>query len=186
MELLKIDELFMLRGQSMQNYPFIIVGLVKHTLTHQEFHEIGLAISSLTFSGECSPVQLDLLLANKLALVSGYLSIAGCTMHLPHSAGFSGGVLGDPSNPPSHAESILENISNGWTLLTFPESPGMACDSLLPDIPNAIILRCKTGVPDHNTLLSLSLYSEMAGAKRCIAITDGSGVGAVGAALIRK
>ena len=186
MRLVRIDELFMLSGHSIQNYPFIIVGLVRNTATQQEFHEIASSISSLTFPERCSPVELDLLLAGRLALVSRYLIIAGCTIHLPHVMGFSGGVLGDPMDQPIHAESIWEYLSNGWTLLTFPESPGMACDSLLTDIPNAVILRSKAGVPDHNTLLSLSRYSEIAGAQRCIAITDGSGVGAVGAALIRK
>ena len=181
-----MDNLWMLAGHTCQDYPFILVGYsLEQQLYHQIF-DIGLAMSSLVIPDACHPVKLDYLLASALQPLANLCVVAGCTIRALNVPAFSGGVLGDPGSSPSSAGGLVENLSGAWSLVTFPQSPGMAQNVKISSLPSAVQALCTERVPDDYTLKQLSVYTQSIGADKFMAITDGSGPGAYGAALIRK
>ncbi|MDR3560343.1 MAG: hypothetical protein P4N59_02715 [Negativicutes bacterium] len=186
MQTVHIEELFMIGGRTLQNYRFIVAGLAPALSANMEIASLGAAVAALSIPEHCAPDRLDLLLAKTLRQSAGVIPIAGCTIEVPDLDGFSGGVLGETAQEPLDAGGELEKLAGGWTLLTFPGSPGMACDTEIAHIPDSVRTVCTLGKADDKAIVSLAAFSQSAGASRSIAITDGSGAGACGAALIRK
>lgn len=186
MQVCRIEELWILAGHTRQDYPFILTGCITNQQSYHQIFNIGLNMSVLTLPASCPPVELDLLLASILQPLAGSVVIAGCTIHVPGVPGFSGGVLGDPAGNPCSAGGLIENLNNSWSLVTFPGGPGMAQNVTISQLPLSIRALCTDAVRDHNTLQHLSAYTKSIGADKFIAVTDGSGPAAHGAALIRN
>ncbi|SDF76512.1 hypothetical protein [Sporomusa acidovorans] len=186
MRIYRIVDLLMLGGRTGQGYPFILAGCIPDEQAYNLFVSAGYELQSLIVSKECDPVTLDCLLANRLQSLAAATFLAGCTLHVPGVAGFSGGVLGDPGQTACSAGGCSEAMNNGWSLLTFPGGPGLAADREIPDLPARVQAICTESVPNHMTLISLSEYLTRMGAGKVIGITDGSGPTACGAALIRQ
>lgn len=186
MRICHIDDLWILAGRTRQDYPFILAGCGSVLQGYRQIFDVGRSMESLTVPGSCHPVQLDLLLAAMLQPMAGSFAVAGCTISIPGITGFSGGVLGDPADSPSSSEGLAETLKTPWSLITFPGGPGMAQNVRLSCLPFPVKALCTKTVPDHSTLEQLSAYTKSIGADKFIAVTDGSGPGACGAALIRS
>jgi|GEM_PF-6643751 hypothetical protein len=186
MQISCLEDLWILAGHTRQNYPFILVGHASTEKAYRKMLSLGLEMSSIMMIDSCHPIKLDILLATKLQVLAGFFSIAGCTIHVPNVPGSSGGVLGDPTSRPSSAAGLVENLKNSWSLVTFPAGPGMAQNVRLSRLPPSIKALCTENTPDHYMLQQLSTYTNSIGADKFIAVTDGSGPGACGVALIRN
>ncbi|TWH47107.1 hypothetical protein [Sporomusa sp. KB1] len=186
MRIYRIADLLMLGGRTSQDYPYILVGWIPDEQAYRLFLSLGFQLQSLIIPSACDPITLDCLLANRLQPLAGATFLAGCTLHVPGIAGFSGGVLGDPGQEACSAEGCNEPLTKGWSLLTFPGGPGMAVDREVTDLSARLQTVCTESVPDHNTLISLSEYLAQRGVGKVVGLTDGSGPAACGAALIRQ
>lgn len=176
----------MIAGYTRQKFPFILAGCSLEAQLPRQVFAAGALLRSLHIPGACPPVQLDLLLVEVLQLLAGTCIVAGATIYVPGTPGVSGGVLGDPASSPQSAGGLIEILRPPWSLVAFPGGPGMAQNIELPVIPAAVQAICAANVPDHRTLQRLSAYTYAAGGGKFIALTDGSGPGACGAALIRN
>lgn len=181
-----IGELFMVGGRTVQNCRFILAGLASDQIENNGIARLGACIATLSFPEQCGPHRLDMMLAEAVLPLKGVAPIVGCTIEVPGIAGLSGGILGSTEKEPCSAAGESEQLPDGWSLLTFPGSPGIACDSNLNDAPDWVLEMCTSDKPNADTIYGLSSYSHHVRATRCIAITDGSGPEASGAALIRK
>lgn len=186
MQVRRLDDLWLLSGYTRQNYPFILTGYAASPQAYSEIFNAGLAMKALAIPEACHPVTLDLLLANLLQAMAGTFPVAGCTISVPGVPGASGGVLGDPASTPASSAGLIEDLSMPWSLVTFSGGPGMAQNIKLSSLPVSVKSLCTSTIPDHSTLEQLSVYTKSIGADKFIAITDGSGPGACGAALIRS
>lgn len=186
MQVCRMDDLWILAGHTRQDYPFILAGCVSDRQAYPQIFNVGLSMKSLTIPVSYHPVKLDILLASMLQPMADSFAVAGCTISVPDVPGFSGGVLGDPAVNPSSAGGLIENLQTSWSLATFPGGPGMAQNVKLSYLPLSVKALCTTAVPNHTTLQQLSAYTKNIGADKFIAVTDGSGPGACGAALIRS
>ncbi len=185
MQLGRLEDLWILAGRTRQDYPFILAGCVSAPQSDQQIFNLALTIHSLTIPAACHPVTLDLLLANNIQTATTAFSLIGCTMQVPGVPAFSGGILGDPNSSPVSAGGLIEALPGNWSLVTFPGSPGMAQNINITQLPSDIQELCTNSIPNHRTLQRLSAYTKKIGADKFVAITDGSGPDACGAALIR-
>lgn len=186
MHICRLEDLWILAGHTRQDYPFILVGCAFDQQSYPQIFDLGLSINSLLIPCACHPVKLDLLLAAMLQPWGNSLIIAGATIGVPNVPGLSGGVLGDPASSPCSSGGLIENLKGSWSLVTFPGGPGMAQNVKITHLPPAVQALDRENIPDHNTLQRLSVYTKNIGADKFIAVTDGSGPGACGAALIRS
>ncbi|MBP1764050.1 MAG: hypothetical protein H6Q65_1108 [Firmicutes bacterium] len=185
MQLGRMEDLWILAGRTRQAYPFILAGCLSAPQSDRKIFDLALAIHSLSIPAACHPVTLDLLLANSLQTAATPFSLAGCTIQVPGVPACSGGILGDPNSSPASAGGLIESLPGQWSLVTFPGSPGMAQNITITCLPPEIQALCTHNTPDHRTLQHLSAYTNKLGADKFVAITDGSGPDARGAALIR-
>jgi len=185
MQLGHLEDLWILAGRTRQDYPFILAGCLSAPQSDRQIFNLALTIQALTIPATCHPVTLDLLLANSLQTASNTFSLVGCTIEVPGVPAFSGGILGDPNSSPVSAGGLIEALPGNWSLVTFPGSPGMAQNINITQLPPDIQELCTNNTPDYRTLQQLSAYTQTIGADKFVAITDGSGPHAQGAACIR-
>ena len=176
----------MLAGRTQQGYPYIAAGCVSIKGKIPFVLDLGRKLRFLAAPEACHPVSLDLLLAELLQPLADSFVMIGCTIGIPDVPGFSGGVLGNPGISPRSAEGFMEKLEDDWTLITFPGGPGLAVKGKNSILPASIQEIRGKHIPDFRTLRCLADYAETAGVDEIIAITDGSGPGAQGAALIRS
>ena len=183
MRIVEIEDMFMVGGFTVQKHPYIIAGVVAPGQDVQAVFQICGNLAKTDFTHEPSPYGLDKLLADRLALLAGKCVIAGCTINVPGVAGLAGGVLGDPATEPCDAGGQTDLLNCGWQLLTFPGGPGMACEQSTPAL-SSIFADEKGSCTDSELIMKWAAITQAYGAGRCVAISDGSGAGADGAALI--
>ena len=183
MRIVKIEDVFMAGGFTVQKYPYIIAGVLANLKSGAAVFSLCGRLAETSFPPELSPSGLDRLLADRLIMLAGKCVIAGCTIKVPGVAGLAGGVLGDPGDQPRGAEGQTDLLACGWRLLTFPGGPGMAWEQNSREL--APLLRDEKGTcPDSELITKWAAIAQACGEGRCIAISDGSGAGADGAALI--
>ena len=72
-------------------------------------------------------ITIDMKIANIIIQhTKGKFNFAGgCIISNTTKNYSSGGVIGNPNTPPKSAEGIFENIAKGYTMLSYPEGPGI-------------------------------------------------------------
>lgn len=186
MQICHIDDLWMLAGRTQQDYPYIVAGCVSLSGKMPPVSYLEQNLRLLTAPEACHPVSLDLLLAELLQPLADSFVMIGCTIRVPSVPEFSGGVLGNPGRSACSAEGFVEKLEDDWTLVAFPGGPGLAVKGEHSVVPASIREIRGTHASDYRRLRRLAVYADTVGADEIIAVADGSGPGAQGAALIRS
>ena len=183
LEVYTINNLFLLGGRTHERHPFLVIG--RHfRLDPAFFSQLQSQLEGFTAPSVCSPGNLDRLLAAALKKVKPWPLLIGGTIRIPGIKARTGGVIGSPSQTAQPAGGRLEKMEDGWRLLSFSGGPGLAFkekeyDSYYPDMK-------KGGGTGKEFLLSLAMQAYSAGVEDFIALTDGTGSGAAGSAVIQS
>lgn len=182
MNIYKINNLFLIGGQTKDGFPYLAAG--KQSLPDpQYFIVLRSLLDKFSVPPHCSPQSLDRLLAAELSKARPWPDLIGCTIKVPGIPGPTGGVLGKPSHKAIPAANNLEILGDGWKILSFQGSPGLAYKeaagrTFYPEIK-------REGIPGKELLLQLAVQAYSSGVEELIAITDGTGKSARGSALIQ-
>lgn len=179
-----IDDLALFAGHTSQGFPYVVAGCLASCPLMEAKRELWAAMDGLTVWPACSPHKLDIVLAEALRKVSGKFAVIGATIAVPDISGQGGGVLGDPGQDSRSAEGIEEQLPGGWKLLTYPGGPGIAYQGGGASELTGSIDALTELAEGKQLLLGLAEIAALTGLNKMIAITDGSGAGSEGAAMI--
>jgi hypothetical protein len=178
-----IEDLALFAGRTSQGFPYIVAGCLASCPRAEAERALEAAMDRIVWPA-CSPRKLDIVLAEALRKVSGKFAVIGATIAVPDIAGQGGGVLGDPGQDSRSAEGLEEWLPGGWKLLTFPGGPGIACQGASAGELTGGIDDLTELADGKQLLLGLAEIAAAAGLDKMVAITDGSGAGSEGAAMI--
>lgn len=184
MRVYKISDLFLFGGSTKENNPYLVAG--KHLQWNQTFFtQLDNTLRDFTVPAFCTAELLDHMIAALLRSVMPLPFLVGCTIKMPGITGSSGGVLGNPGLAPKPAQGRLEELGDGWKLITYSGSPGLSfkegpSGSFCPN------LRMDTGLAGKELILELAAQAYDSGVEEFIALTDGSGPQAAGSAIIQR
>lgn len=182
MKVYTINNLFLFGGCTKENHPYLVAGKY-HQPDPAAYTQLKSVLENLTVPAVCSAKMLDCLIADLLRKVTPEPFLIGCTIKVPGINGPAGGVLGNPKLAAESAKGELEDLGDGWKLLSFPESPGLAFKegvegTFYPDIKS-------TDIIGKQLLLNLASQAYSCGVQQFIALTDGTGCSVVGSAMIQ-
>ena len=182
MKVYAINNLFLFGGLTKGNQPYLVIGKQLQpdpTL----FIQLKTMLEDFTIPTICSAKMLDSLIAAILRKAKSRPFLIGCTIRVSGIAGPTGGVLGNPSLMALSAQGELEVLEDGWKLLSFPESPGLAFkegarSTFSPEV------KCTDAI-GKELLLNLASQAYKSGVEEFLALTDGTGCGVAGSAIIQ-
>jgi hypothetical protein len=127
--------------------------------------------------------MLDIQIAAALSNIKPRPFLIGCTISVPWISSLCGGVLGNPGHVAESAKGELEDLKDGWKLLSFPGGPGLAFkegarDAFHPEVKT-------TGIIGKELLLNLATQAYGKGVEELLALTDGTGCGSAGSVMIQ-
>lgn len=179
-----IDDLALFTGHTSQGFPYIVAGCLASSPMAEAEQALLTAMDRLTVWPACSPRKLDIVLASALRDVTGKFTVIGATIAVPNILGQGGGVLGDPGRDSRSAEGVEERLPEGWKLLTYPGGPGIAYQGAGGSELTDSISDLTEFDAGKQLLLRFAELAIATGLDKMIVITDGSGAGSEGAAMI--
>lgn len=179
-----IEDLALFAGHTSQGFPYIVAGCLASCPRAEAERALGTAMDRFAVWPACSPRKLDIVLAEALRKVSGKFAVIGATIAVPDIAGQGGGVLGDPGQDSRSAEGLEEWLPGDWKLLTYPGGPGIAYQGAGTGELAGGIDDLTELAEGKELLLGLAEIAAANGLDKMVAITDGSGAGSEGAAMI--
>ena len=110
---------------TIENYSVVVGGLYDSSKTYN-FKKLEIELTKLTINN-LDIVEIDERLASILIkYTKGKLTFVGsCIVANVVGNLSSGGVIGNPNIHPKSAEGICEDVGYEYTLLSYPESPGI-------------------------------------------------------------
>lgn len=179
-----LGELFIMGGQTRQNYPFLTVGCCRGETDNRLLNDVAGCCRAVSVPGRCDPRLLDEIIARPLQRFGGKLIIAGCTINASRITRISGGVLGDPARPRRSACRGGQERAGDWRIVAFPGGPGIAYEKAGEDIGRfAALDRQLNG---RELLIAIAGEACQHDVSKLIAVTDGSGDGAQGGAIVQN
>ena len=179
-----IDDLGLFAGHTSQGFPYIVAGRLVSWPMAEAARALWAAMDRLAVRPACPPRKLDIALAAALRTVTGKFAVIGATIAVPDIPGQGGGVLGDPGRDSRSAEGVEERLPGGWKLLTYPGGPGITYQGAGAGELTGSIGALTEFAAGKQLLLGLAELAALAGLDKMIAVTDGSGAGSEGAAMI--
>ncbi|ONI40940.1 hypothetical protein AN639_04100 [Candidatus Epulonipiscium fishelsonii] len=108
-----------------EGYVAIVAGLHKRNYK-ADFKDLEMNLENLEING-LDIVQID---ENLLEIIVKYgknkfIFVGGCVIADIVGEYSSGGVIGNPNISPNCAQGLFEDVGHGFTLLSYPSSPGV-------------------------------------------------------------